>query len=410
MPSEDLELTGHIIDSLILPRVLDTILDREGDFSIEEIRVGVQKSDPSYARLRVSAATPAALGDLVEELQRLGASLVERRVVRLVPAETDGVYPRGFYATTNLETHLYLNGAWLRVENAEMDCGIVCDPQAGRARAVRVAKVRRGDLIVVGHDGVRVTPLERQRTKESFEFMTSQASSEKPKQVLIHEIARAMRETQAAGKKILFVAGPTVIHTGCGKYLIRLIEAGFLQVLFGGNALAAHDIESALYGTSLGVSLSTGAVQTGGHEHHLRAINEIRRAGSIAAAMEQGVLTKGVMHACVKHGVDYILAGSIRDDGPLPGVITDAVAAQDAMRAKLDGVGLVVAVASMLHAIATGNMLPASVRFIVVDINPAVTTKLADRGSFQNIGVVTDVESFLRDLCEALDETTGGPR
>ncbi|MGE5549038.1 MAG: TIGR00300 family protein [Bacteroidota bacterium] len=402
MPSEEIELAGHIIDSLILPRVLDTILDLECDFNIEAFQVGVQKTDPSYARLRVSAPTPEKLSELIESVQRLGAAVVERRPVRLVPAEVDGVFPRGFYATTNLETWIYLDGTWVKVDNAEMDCGIVYDPVSGRARALRVAKVKRGDLVVVGHEGVRVTALERSRAKEAFEFMTSQASSEKPKQVLIHEVAQAIRATRDAGRKILFVAGPAVIHTGCGRYLTRLIEAGFLQVLFAGNALAVHDIESALYGTSLGVSLATGAVQSGGHEHHLRAINEIRRAGSIPAAVAQGFLTQGVMHACVTHGVDYVLAGSIRDDGPLPDVITDVVAAQDAMRAKLDGVGLVVALASMLHTIATGNMLPAGVRFIAVDINPAVATKLADRGSFQNIGIVTDVESFLRDLCEAL--------
>lgn len=408
MPSEEIELQGHIIDSLILPRVLDTVLDLNGDFVIEEIRVGVHKTDTSYARLQVSAADGDALAEMLDALQRLGASVVRPRPVRLKAAEADGVYPEGFYATTNLETLIYLDGNWHKVENAEMDCGIVYDPASGRARAVRVAKIRRGDLVAVGHDGIRVTPLERSRAKETFEFMTSQTSSEKPKQILIQDIAAAMRATRAAGRKILVVAGPAVIHTGSGKYLSRLIELGFVQVLFAGNALAVHDIESALYGTSLGVSLLTGAVQTGGHEHHLRAINEIRRLGSIAAAVERGVVRRGVMHACVRHGVDLVLAGSIRDDGPLPGVITDTIAAQDAMRARLDGVGLVLALATMLHAIATGNMLPAGVRFIAVDINPAVATKLADRGSFQTVGIVTDVESFLRDLSETLERPAGG--
>ena len=402
MHSEALELNGHIIDSLILPRVLDTILDLECDFTIEEFRIGVQKTDPSYARLKVTAGTGEALNELVETLQRLGASVVEHKAARLAPTEMDGVFPAGFYATTNLETQICLGHDWLPLENTEMDCGIVYDPAAGKARALRVAKVKHGDLVVIGHEGVRVTPLERSRAKESFEFMSSLASSEKPKHVLIHETARAMRAVRESGQKILVVAGPAVIHTGSGGYLVRLIELGFIQVIFAGNALAVHDIESSMYGTSLGVSLATGSALSGGHEHHLRAINEIRRAGSIAAAVGQGLLTKGLMHACITHGVEYVLAGSIRDDGPLPDVITDVIEAQDAMRAKLRGIGLVIALATMLHTIATGNMLPAGVRFIAVDINPTVATKLADRGSFQNIGIVTDVSSFLRDLCDEL--------
>lgn len=409
MPYEEIELSGHIIDSLLLPKVLDGILERGGDFVFKTIEVGVRKDDPSYARLQVNAATPQKLGEIVQALQRLGASVVEQRRVHLEPAESDGVFPAGFYATTNLETAIYVDGSWIKVDNAEMDCGLVYDPATRRARALRVGKVHRGDLVVVGHEGVRVTPLDRGHDKEAFGFMTSRVSSEKPHQTLVREVARTMRTVRAAGRRILVVGGPAIVHTGSGVYLERLIELGYVQALFAGNALAVHDIEAAIFGTSLGVSLETGEVLNGGHEHHLRAINEIRRAGSIAAAVDRGILRRGIMHACVKHGVDVVLAGSIRDDGPLPDVITDTVAAQDAMRAKLSGLGLVMAFSTMLHSIAVGNMLPADVPFVVVDINPAVATKLADRGSFQNFGIVTDVASFLRELCRILDDGSGSP-
>lgn len=404
MPTELVELSGHIIDSLVLSRAMDEIIAGNGDYVIEEITIGVHKDDPSYARLRVRAERDEDLTRILQNLRRLGAVLPLEAEARLLPAPADGVFPAGFYATTNLVTHVRCGGRWIRVENAEMDCGIVVDEAAGVARAVRVGNVRRGQLVVAGHEGVQVIPLERARTREVFEFMSSSVSSEKPKHVLIGEIADEMRQIRARGGRIVFVCGPALVHTGAVRYLTQLAEAGYVHCVFGGNALAAHDIEAALYGTSLGVNLQSGVPAARGHEHHLRAINTIRAHGSIKAAVEAGVLRDGLMNALTRLGIPFVLAGSIRDDGPLPEVITDVREAQNAMRAQLGGVELVVAVATMLHAIATGNMLPAAVKFICVDINPAVVTKLADRGSFQTMGIVTDAESFMRELWRALEK------
>lgn len=405
MYSELVELSGHIIDSLILSRAMDEVIAGNGDYVIEEITIGVQKDDPSYARLRVRAEREDDLNRIVLNLRRLGAVLPLEHDVKLIPAPADGVFPEDFYATTNLTTYVRQGGRWIRVTNAEMDCGLIVDVEAGTARAIRVGNVRQGELVAVGHEGIQVLPLERARHKEIFEFMSSAVSSEKPKRVLIGEIAQEMRAIRQRSGRIVFVCGPALVHTGAAKYLARLVEAGYVQCVFGGNALAAHDIESALYGTSLGVTLASGIPVSRGHEHHLRAINAIRSHGSIEAAVEAGVLSEGLMYTLTRNGVPYVLAGSIRDDGPLPEVVTDIREAQNAMRAELHDVELVIAVATMLHAIATGNMLPAAVKFICVDINPAVVTKLADRGSFQSMGIVTDVESFMRELCRALELT-----
>jgi lysine-ketoglutarate reductase/saccharopine dehydrogenase-like protein (TIGR00300 family) len=294
------------------------------------------------------------------------------------------------------------------VDHPEMDCGIAFDPASGRATTHPMHRVRRGELIVVGHAGVKVAPIDRSPERNVFEFMASSVSSEKPKAVVIREMAQHIKAARAAGHRVLVVAGPAVIHTGSGTHLERLIQEGCVQVLFAGNALAAHDIEQALFGTSLGMSLEAGLPVKEGHEHHLRAINAIRRVGGIRQAVERGVLTRGIMHACVTHGVDYVLAGSIRDDGPLPDVITDSVQAQDAMRERIRGVTVAIMIATTLHSIATGNILPAAVKLICVDINPAVVTKLADRGSFQAMGLVTDVEPFLRTLTEYLAGPSAG--
>jgi lysine-ketoglutarate reductase/saccharopine dehydrogenase-like protein (TIGR00300 family) len=401
--TELIELSGHIIDSLVLTRAMDEIIAGNGDYVIEEITIGIQKDDTSYARLRVSAEREEDLARIIQHLRRLGAILPLEDDARLEPAPRDGVFPEGFHATTNLVTYIRFGGRWLMVSNAEMDCGLVVDPGTGTARAVRVGNVLEGQLVVVGHIGVQVVPLERARNREVFSFMSSSVSSEKPKHVLIGEIAAEIRQIRERGGKIAFVAGPALVHTGAARYLAALSEAGYVQVVFGGNALAVHDIESALYGTSLGVNLQSGVPAAAGHEHHLRAVNTIRAHGSIRAAVEAGVLKEGLMYTLATKGVDYVLAGSIRDDGPLPDVITDIRDAQNVMRAHLDGVEMVIAIATMLHAIAVGNMLPAAVKFICVDINPAVVTKLSDRGSFQTMGIVTDVESFMRELCRALD-------
>jgi lysine-ketoglutarate reductase/saccharopine dehydrogenase-like protein (TIGR00300 family) len=289
-----------------------------------------------------------------------------------------------------------------------MDCGIAVDTQTKQARTVKFSDVRAGMTIAVGHHGIRVTPLERAVDRRGvFEFMASSVSSEKPKSAVIREIAAELRRVKGEGGKILAVAGPAVVHTGAGEHFQKLIEWGYTNLLFAGNALAVHDIEQALFGTSLGVYLQRAALADEGHENHIRAINQIRAAGGISKAVESGVLTQGIMYQCVKHGVDFVLGGSIRDDGPLPDVITDVIQAQRAMRAKLPGVKMALMMGTMLHSIAVGNLLPADVKTICVDINPSVVTKLTDRGSFQAIGLVTDLEPFLRELTEFLKQEGG---
>jgi lysine-ketoglutarate reductase/saccharopine dehydrogenase-like protein (TIGR00300 family) len=406
MPEELIELSGHIIDSLILPRVLTEIMERGGNFDVEEFRMGKRKTETSYARIRVFADTEALLADILDSVQGLGALVAHDREAKWAEAPMDGVFPEDFYSTTNLTTHVFFGGQWREVTDPEMDCGIRLDSETGDARTIPIGEVKKGDKFVVGHDGIRVVALERSREREIFEFMGSGVSSEKPKGELIKKIAGEMVAARQGGMKILVVAGPAVIHTGAGKYLSRIIDMGFVNVLFSGNALAVHDIEYALYGTSLGFYLDRGVSAAGGHEHHLRAINTVRRLGGIRNAVEQGVLTSGVMYSLVKNRVPFVLAGSIRDDGPLPDVITDSQQAQAEMRRLSRGVGLAVMVASTLHSVATGNLLPAYVRTVAVDINPAVATKLSDRGSFQALGIVTDSESFLRELSRALRDLT----
>ncbi len=399
---EAVQLEGHIIDSLILPRVWDAIMDLGGDFEVEEFQVGRHKQEPSYARLKVYADSEEQLNRILANLQGFGAELLSPNDARTEPCPKDGVLPEGFYSTTNLPTQVRVGGIWVDVAHTEMDLAIVVDKQAGSAASVSIGDVRRGDQVVVGHSGIRVIPLERERGREEFSFMQSSVSSERSKKIAIAAIAQEMRQTRERGARIAFVVGPAVIHSGAGPYLAAMVRAGYVQALFGGNAIATHDVESVLFGTSLGLSLSNGIAVEGGHQNHMRAINAIRGVGSLREAVEQGLLTRGLMHECIVNGVELVLAGSIRDDGPMPDVITDVVDAQRAMRAGLKGVGLVVMVATMLHSIAVGNLLPATVRVAVVDINPAVVTKLADRGSFQAVGLVTDAELFLRELCDEL--------
>ena len=402
MPSELIELSGHIIDSWTLPRAWDIIMDRGGNFDVEKIRIGVNKNDPSYARLKIVAPNDEILERILSELQQFGAVLVHGMDAQTVTVEQDGVLPAKFYSTTNLPTQVRLNGQWVNVEGIEMDVAIVIDRDNRRAYGKPMHEVRVGEGVVVGHDGIRVQPFERARDREAFAFMQSNVSSEKVKVLVIHEIARQMKEVRAHGGKILFVLGPAVIHTGAGRYVAELIRRGYVQVIFGGNAIVAHDVESALFGTSLGVDLHSGEQVEGGHRNHLRAINAIRAVGSLEKAIDTGLLREGLTYEAMKRNVPMVLAGSIRDDGPMPGVINDMQEAQRRMRQEVPGVEMALMIASMLHAIATGNLLPSTVRTVVVDINPAVVTKLADRGSFQAAGVVTDAELFLRELVEAL--------
>jgi hypothetical protein len=444
---EVVELSGHIIDSWTLPRIWDIIMDRGGNFEVEEMRVGVRKTETSYARLKVIASDDESLERIISELQQLGAVLTNAADAQTARVEKDGVLPSNFYSTTNLPTQIRHRGQWVDVANIEMDVVIVLEQNSGTDQARRdsgsplsdqarrdngspllnqarrdsglplsdsprvpirayckpMHDVRIGEEIVVGHNGIRVQPYTRNREHEAFAFMQSDVSPERTKVLEIHEIARQMKKTRAHNGKILFVLGPAVIHTGAGRYIAELLRRGYVQVIFGGNAIITHDIESALYKTSLGVDLQTGEQVEGGHRNHLRAINAIRAVGSIEKAIETGLLCEGIAYEAVKHNVPMVLAGSIRDDGPMPGVISDMIEAQRMMREEVqDGVEMAIMVSSMLHAIATGNLLPAGVRTVVVDINPAVVTKLADRGSFQAAGLVTDAELFLRELVEAL--------
>ena len=405
-PSALLELEGHIIDSLILPSLMDMVMDEGGNFDIRELRVGKHKADPSFCQIEVLADTEARLDLIVKKARELGAKVAEEQPIQLAQIATEGVFPEGFYSTSNLPTQVLLpTGRWVLVHRQEMDCAITVDSDSDTAICIPFSQARPGMQVVVGHRGVRVLPLERSRSTEVFSFMTSEVSIEKPKKRLIGAIAEEMRQIRRDGGRILVVGGPAIVHTGSARLLVRLIELGYVQVLFAGNALAAHDIESALFGTSLGIDIENGLPIEHGHEHHMRAINRVRAAGSIRAMVQSGELKTGVLKACIEHGVEVVLAGSIRDDGPLPEVITDVVEAQERMRAALPGVRMALMLSTMLHSIATGNMLPADVRTVCVDINPAAVTKLADRGSWQSIGLVTDVDSFLRELAGQLDSS-----
>ncbi len=394
------EIRGHIIDSLILPRILDEVMDLGGEFTIQAIEVGRQKHEPSYARLEVRAPTREILTGILERIERLGATPLEEVDATVEPAPRDAVFPPDFYSTTSLDTEVRLDGRWTPVQFPEMDCGILVSADRTSACCIPINDVIKGDLMVVGRQGMRVLPVERPRTPSpAFAFMGSAISPEKPKGVMVADIAEKIRALRQEEKNVLVVAGPAVVHTGGGEHLARLIEMGYVQNLFAGNALAAHDIEWAFYGTSLGIFLERGEPLEGGHQHHLRAINNIRLAGGMAEAVRKGILTKGVMYTCIRKGVPFILAGSLRDDGPLPEVITDVIKAQSAMREAIrKGVDFCLMLSTMLHSIATSNLLPGHVPIVCVDINPAVVTKIMDRGGLQAVGLVMDVGSFLREL------------
>jgi lysine-ketoglutarate reductase/saccharopine dehydrogenase-like protein (TIGR00300 family) len=401
-PYEDVRVDGHLIDSGIMSHIMDAVVALDGEFETLRFDVGRTNDDPSVAELRILGRDEEHLDEILGAVQPYGAVPVDPADVRLEPAPADGVFPDAFYATTNLETAVRITGKWVPVSGTEMDLGVLVDMEARTAAAIPMSDVKAGGLYVVGHGGLRVRPAERPRDKQAFEFMNSEVSSEKPKALVVRDVARLLKHVRESGDAIIAVVGPAVVHTGAGEHLARLVDMGYVSVLFGGNAVAVHDIESALYGTSLGVSLDQGVPIVRGHEHHLRAINTIRRTGSIASAVEQGVLTSGLMHTLVTTGTPFVLAGSVRDDGPLPDVITDMVEAQRAMRPWAQRAGACIMLSTMLHSIGTGNMLPARVTTVCVDINPAVVTKLADRGSWQTIGVVTDVGLFLEMLANEL--------
>jgi hypothetical protein len=419
---EEVEISGHIIDSLILPKVLDSITAGGGKFRITNINIGQNRHDPSYAVIEVRAPSVDVMERILALIADHGAVPTTKQDCRLVEADMDGAFPEGFYSTTNQRTEIRLDGHWVEVADQEMDCGIVLEGARIEERGARgktisppalaphssllaprcipMLDVRRGMSIVTGHAGVRVIPVERSRVHSDFAFMSSGVSTEKPKGALVREIARDLVANRRGGGKTIIVGGPAIVHTGSGPALCQLIRGGYVDKLFAGNALATHDIEQALFGTSLGVHLADASIADTGHEHHLRAINRIRRAGSIRKAVDQGVLTSGIMYECVRNNVQFLLAGSIRDDGPLPDVITDAMEAQRQMRAAIRDITFCLMIATMLHSVAVGNLLPAWVKVVCVDINPSTAIKLSDRGSFQTLGLVTDVEPFLRALVQ----------
>ena len=341
-------LTGHIIDSMILPQVMDMVMDLGGNFTIEELKVGQHKTDPSICRMEVVAGSAEDLDRIVRQARALGATAESEQPVRTEPVIKEGVFPEGFYSTSNLPTEVLMDGVWVRVDNIEMDCAIAVDRKGGRAWCIVFQAAMPGLEVVVGHGGVRVTPQERSRQTEIFSFMGSEVSAEKPKKVLISGIAEEMRQIRAAGGRVLVVAGPAVVHTGAGRYLSRLIELGYVQVLFAGNALAVHDVEVALFGTALGVNIESGMPIEHGHEHHMRAINRVRAAGGLRQMVESGQLKSGVMKSAIEHDVEIVLAGSVRDDGPLPDVVTEMVEAQRRMRAALPGVRLALMLSTCL--------------------------------------------------------------
>jgi len=398
--TETVEAEGHLIDSGNLQSILTTVVEHGAAYEILRLDVGRTNEDPSRLALKLVAETEDSLQGLLSKLSVFGCYVKGTPPALLRAADIDGAAPEDFYSTTNHRTSVFLDGRWVVAERQRMDAAIVVEGTTATCRKLR--DIRKGDLVVCGLQGVRVQPELQSRDKPTFGFMSNEVSSERRVETAVGRVAESMRRAKARGGRIAFVAGPVVVHTGGGDYFCELVQLGYVDLLLSGNALAVHDIEAALSGTSLGIDLSTGAPVEHGHRNHMRAINAIRRTGGIAKAVEAGVLTRGIMHACHTHRVPYILAGSIRDDGPLPETMMDLAAAQDAYAKALDGVEVVVMLSSMLHSIGVGNMLPSWVMVVCVDINPAVVTKLSDRGSTQTVGIVTDVGLFLHQLATAL--------
>lgn len=406
--SKRIEVRGHLIDSMILTRIFDKIMDLKGEFEVEEFKIGRRKSDPSYARLLVKGRNESHLEKMLKEIYRDGAIPVELEAVRYQPAPRDQVIPDDFYSTTNNPTYVYIDGDWIEVEKQMMDKVISLDMRSRRAVCKAIRDVKKDDLIVVGETGIKVVPPERPRGGVGvFQFMSSQSSTEKPTQTIARRIAEDIVRARGSGGRVAVVAGPAVVHTGAASYLARIIREGYVDVLLAGNALAVHDVEYALFKTSLGMNLEEGTAAFRGYRNHMAAINEVFKAGSLEKAVRKGVLRSGVIYECIVNGVSYVLAGSIRDDGPLPGVITDTVEAQTRYKEVLRGVDIVLMIATTLHSVAVGNMLPSNVKVIAVDINPSSVTKLLDRGSGQAVGLVSDVGVFLPVLADYLDKIGG---
>ena len=400
MFAETIDAEGHLIDSGDLQAILTTVVEQGATYEILHFDVGRTNADASRLSMRVATGSRESLDHLLSTLSTFGCYVKGAPDAVVRDNDVAGAAPLDFYSTTNHLTQVLLGGRWVTVEHQRMDAAIVVDGDRAFCRKLR--DLRAGDRVVCGMQGIRVKPDLQDRDKPTFGFMSNDVSSERRVEVAVARVAAMLRETRAQGGKIAFVAGPVVVHTGGADYFCELIEAGYVDVILAGNALAVHDIEVALQGTSLGIDLDTGRPVEHGHRNHMRAINAIRRAGGIGPAVASGLLTRGVMHACHVHGVPYVLAGSIRDDGPLPETVMDLAEAQNRYAAALADVSVVIMLSSMLHSIGVGNMVPSWVKVVSVDINPAVVTKLSDRGSTQTVGVVTDVGLFLHQLALAL--------
>jgi lysine-ketoglutarate reductase/saccharopine dehydrogenase-like protein (TIGR00300 family) len=399
--SDTVEAAGHLIDSGLLSAIFDKIIEQKASYEILHFDIGRTNDDESRIQMRITAPDPQTLAELLQQLTTFGCHAVRERDALVKPAEKDRCVPDDFYSTTNHRTHVRIGGRWVEVEKQRMDAVIVASGDRAVCRKLR--DVRAGEPVVCGHDGIRVTPEFRERDRLGFAFMSNDVSSERRVEGSVARIAAMMRDVKKSGGRIAVVAGPVVVHTGGAEHFAELIRGGYVDLVLAGNALAVHDIEFALSGTSLGIDLAAGAPVEQGHRNHMAAINTINRAGGIRQAVACGVLKSGVMYECVTHGVEYVLAGSIRDDGPVPDTLMDLIEAQERYAEALSrNVQLVLMLSSMLHSIGVGNMLPSWVRVVCVDINPAVVTKLSDRGSTQTVGVVTDVGLFLHRLAEAL--------
>lgn len=393
-PSQEVEVSGHLIDSMILTKIFDKIMNRGGEFEILELNVGKKKKDPSYSRLLITGRNTKHLEEIMDDIHRDGAIPVNETQVVLQKAKKDMVMPDNFYSTTNNETLLFHNNVWIPVENQMMDKCIVV--KGNKACCVPIRDIKKGDQVVVGDTGVKVAPSQRPRDKANiFAFMGSSSSSERPTQHIAKKVAQDIFETTKKGGKIVLVGGPAIAHTGAASSVASLIRGGYIHGILAGNALAVHDIENATLGTSLGMYVHDATLAKRGHRNHMDTINAVFKAGSIPKMVKSGKLTKGIFYECVKKNIPFVLAGSIRDDGPLPDVITDVVDAQREYKKVLKDADMVIMISTMLHSIATGNMIPANVKVIVVDINQPTVTKLMDRGTWQALGIVTDVGAFL---------------
>jgi len=400
-----IEVRGHLIDSMILTRIFDSIMDLQGDFQVLEFTVGKKKGDPSYARLLVKGKNKEHLESILEQVYREGAQPISVQETRLEPAPRDMVMPDDFYSTTNNATQVYYRAQWIDVQNMMMDKCIVVDIRRKTAECKMVRDVVKGDMVVIGEQGVKIIPQERPREGvDIFQFMSSASSSERPTQHIARKVASDIYNTKKEGGKIIIVSGPVLVHSGAAEALASLIRMGYIDGVLAGNALAVHDVENALLGTSLGMRVKDGTLAVRGHRNHMEAINEVFKAGGLKAMVDKKILKSGVMYECIKNNVPFVLAGSIRDDGPLPDVITDVVEAQRKYKEIIKGANMVLMFSTMLHSIAVGNMLPASVKVVAVDISQPVVTKLIDRGTAQAIGIVTDVGAFLPIVVDHLKQ------